>query len=128
MFIAAGMMILASFARTFKEGQSMVSPFYLATFLPVMFLQSPGIEFTPVLAAIPIVNVAMVFREAIAGIYHWPLIGLTLAIEILCIVLALALATAILRYEDFLLGSYSGSFAKFVKQRLLRRNAASGGR
>ena len=33
MFIAAGMMILASFARTFKEGQSMVSPFYLATLL-----------------------------------------------------------------------------------------------
>lgn len=128
MFIAAGMMILASFARTFKEGQSMVSPFYLATFLPVMFLQSPAIEFTPVLAAIPVINVAMVFREAIAGVYHWPLIGLTLVVETICIVLALALATAILRYEDFILGSYSGSFAKFVKQRLLRRNAASGGR
>ncbi len=126
MFIAAGMMILASFARTFKEGQSMVSPFYLATFLPVMFLQSPGIEFTPTLAAIPVLNVAMVFREAIEGIYHWPLIGLTLVVELLCIVLALTLATAILRYEDFLLGSYSGSFAKFVKQRLLRRNAPSG--
>ena len=106
----------------------MVSPFYLATFLPVMFLQSPGIEFTPLLAAIPVVNVAMVFREAIAGIYHWPLIGLTLVVESLCIVLALTLATAILRYEDFLLGSYSGSFAKFVKQRLLRRHATSGGR
>ncbi|MBN1571378.1 MAG: ABC transporter permease [Acidobacteria bacterium] len=128
MFIAAGMMILASFARTFKEGQSMVSPFYIATFMPVMFLQSPGIEFTPVLAVIPVVNVAMVFREAIAGIYHWPLIGLTLVVELLCIILALALATAILRYEDFLLGSYSGSLARFVKQRLLRRNALSGGK
>jgi sodium transport system permease protein len=127
MFIAAGMMILASFARTFKEGQSMVSPFYLATFMPVMFLQSPGIEFTPVLALIPIVNVAMVFREAIAGIYHWPLIGLTLTVESLCIVLALGLATAILRYEDYLLGSYSGSFAKFLRQRLLRRNTMLGG-
>jgi sodium transport system permease protein len=127
MFIAAGMMILASFARTFKEGQSMVSPFYIATFVPVLFLQSPGIEFTPILALIPVVNVAMVFREAIAGTYHWPLIGLTLIVESLCIVLALALATAILRYEDFLLGSYSGSFAKFLKERLLRRNAVTGG-
>ena len=127
MFVAAGMMILASFARTFREGQSLVSPFYMATLLPVFFLQSPGIEFTPLMALIPIVNVAMVFREAIAGVYHWPLIGLTLIVESLCIVLALALATVILRYEDFLLGSYSGSFAKFVKQRLLRRNAISGG-
>jgi sodium transport system permease protein len=127
MFIAAGMMILASFARTFKEGQSMVSPFYIATFLPIFFLQYPGIEFTPILALIPIVNVVMVFREAIAGTYHWPLIGLTLLVESLCIVFALALATAILRYEDFLLGSYSGSLVKFIKQRLLHRNAMPGG-
>src|SRR5262245_47331499 len=28
LFVAAGMMILASFARNYKEGQSMVSPFY----------------------------------------------------------------------------------------------------
>jgi sodium transport system permease protein len=126
MFIAAGMMIMASFARTFKEGQSMVSPFYFAILLPVFFLQAPGIEFTPVLALIPIVNVAMVFREAIAGVYHWPLIGLTLVVEFICVAAALALATAILRYEDFLLGSYSGSFAKFIKQRLLRRTATPG--
>jgi sodium transport system permease protein len=126
MFIAAGMMILASFARTFKEGQSMVSPFYFAVLLPVFFLQSPSIEFTPVLALIPIVNVAMVFREAIAGVYRWPLIGVTLIVESVCIAASLALATAILRYEDFLLGSYSGSFAKFVKQRMLRRNSAPG--
>jgi sodium transport system permease protein len=120
LFVAAGMMILASFARTFKEGQSMVTPFYIAVFLPVMFLQSPGMEFTPALALIPVVNVAMVFREALAGVYHWPLIGLTLIVELLCIALALWLAAAVLRYEDFLLGSYSGSFIKFFKQRLLK--------
>jgi sodium transport system permease protein len=121
LFIAGGMMILASFARTFKEGQSMVSPFYIATFLPVMFLQIPGIEFTPVLALIPIVNVVMVFREAIAGVYHWPLIGITIAVEAACVALALWLATAILRYEDFMLGTYGGNFGKFMKQRVFRR-------
>jgi sodium transport system permease protein len=127
MFVAAGMMILASFARTFKEGQSMVSPFYMATLVPVFFLQSPGIEFTPTLALLPIINVCMVFREAITGVYHWPLIGLTLMVESVCIVLCLMLATTILRYEDFLIGSYSGSFTKFLKQRLLHKNALSGG-
>ena len=119
LFVAAGMMILASFARTFKEGQSLVSPFYIAILLPGMFIQAPGLEFTPLLAAIPIVNVNMVFREAIAGVYHWPLIGITIAVEIACIALALWLATRILNYEDFMLGSYGGSFAKFVKHRLL---------
>ena len=121
LFVAAGMMILASFARTFKEGQSMVTPFYLLLFLPAMFLQVPGLEFTPRLALIPIVNVTMVFREAIAGTYHWDLIGITIAVEIACIAAALKLAATILRYEDFVLGSYGGNFGKFVKQRLAAR-------
>ena len=81
LFIAAGMMILASFARTFKEGQSMIGPFYIRMILPLMFLQVPDIEFTPRLAAIPVVNVALMFREAIAGVYQWHLIGITLAVE-----------------------------------------------
>jgi len=118
-FVAAGMMIFASFARTFREGQAMVSPFYIAVFLPVLFLQVPGIQFTTGLALIPVVNVAMVFREAIAGTFHWPLIGITLAVEALCVALALWLAATILRYEDFLIGSYGGNFAKFLKERLL---------
>jgi sodium transport system permease protein len=118
LFVAAGMMILASFARTFKEGQSLVSPFYIAIFLPVMFLNVPGLEFTPILALIPVVNVAMVFREAVAGVFHWPLIALTIAVEVACIALALWLATVVLRYEDFLLGSYGGNFSKFLKQRV----------
>jgi sodium transport system permease protein len=121
LFVSAGMMILASFARTFKEGQSMISPFYIACFLPVMFLQVPGIKFTAALAMIPIVNVAMVFREAITGVYHWPLIFLTLAIETACIALALWLAVTILQYEDFIIGSYGGNFGKFLKERLMGR-------
>jgi sodium transport system permease protein len=126
LFVAAGMMILASFARTFKEGQSMVSPFYLVLFLPAMFLQVPGLEFTTRLAAIPIVNVTMVFREAIAGVYNWKLIGITIAVEIACVAAALKLAATILRYEDFVLGSYGGNLGKFIKERLAGRRRKPG--
>jgi sodium transport system permease protein len=124
LFIAAVMMILAAFARTFKEGQSMVSPFYVAVFLPAMFLQVPGIEFTLPLALMPVVNVAMVFREAIAGVYHWPQIGLTILVECVCVAGALWLAMTILRYEDFVLGSYGGHFGRFLKERILGRRSA----
>jgi sodium transport system permease protein len=119
LFVAAGMMILASFARNFKEGQSLVSPFYIAVFLPVLFLQVPGLQLTPVTAAIPVVNVAIVFRDAISGIYNWPLIGLTLAVEVACIALLLWLATAVLRHEDYVIGSYGGNLGRFLKERLL---------
>jgi len=121
LFVAAGMMILASFARNYKEGQSMVSPFYLALIMPVLFLQTPGVEFTPKLALIPVANVMMMIREAFQGIYHCRLIAITLTVETVCVIVALRVAMLVIRHEDFILGSYNGSFGKFVKERLLRK-------
>jgi sodium transport system permease protein len=121
LFVSAGMMILASFARNYKEGQSMISPFYIALILPILFLRSPGLEFTPRIALIPVANVTMMIREAIQGIYHWRLIGLTMAVEAVCVVIALRIAMMVIQHEDFVMGSYSGSFGKFARERLLRR-------
>jgi sodium transport system permease protein len=121
LFIAAGMMILASFARNYKEGQSMVSPFYIALIMPVLFLQTPGLEFTSRIALIPVANVMMMIREAFQGVYHWRQIGMTLVVEGVCIVIALRIAMLVIQHEDFVMGSYSGSFGKFAKERLLRK-------
>jgi sodium transport system permease protein len=121
LFVAAGMMILASFARNYKEGQSLVSPFYIALVIPILFLQAPGVEFTSRIALIPVANVMMMIREAFQGIYHWQSIGITLAVEALCIIVALRIAMMVIQHEDFMLGSYNGSFGKFAKERLLGR-------
>jgi sodium transport system permease protein len=121
LFVAAGMMILASFARNYKEGQSLVSPFYIALIMPVLFLQAPGVEFTSRVALIPVANVMMMIREAFQGIYHWRSIAITLAVEGACIVLALRLAMMVIQHEDFMMGSYNGSFGKFAKERLWKR-------
>ena len=121
LFVAAGMMILASFATNYKEGQSLVAPFYIALIIPIMFLQTPGLEFTRRIAMIPVANVTMMIREAMQGIYHWPLIGLTLVVETVCVVLALRVAMLVVKHEDFVMGSYNGSFVKFAKERLFNK-------
>jgi ABC-type Na+ efflux pump permease subunit len=121
LLVSAVMMILASFARTFKEGQSMVSPFYVVIMVPLMFLSAPGMEFTTKLALIPIMNVTMMFREAIQGTYHWPMIGITVAVELTCIAAAMFTATTLLKYEDLVTGTYSGSFLKFALSRIKGR-------
>lgn len=120
-FVAAGMMVFAAFARTFKEGQSMVTPFYMLILLPAMFLQVPGLQFSLPLALIPVVNVTMMVREAIAGTFHAPQIAITLVSSAALVAGALALATAVLRYEDVVVGSYGGSLNTLVKERLLAR-------
>ena len=123
LLVSAVMMILASFARTFKEGQSMVSPFYVVIMVPLMFLSAPGLEFTTKLALIPVMNVTMMFREAIQGTYHWPMIGITVAVELTCICAAMFTATTLLKYEDLVMGTYSGSFLKFALGRIRQRGA-----
>lgn len=120
-FVAAGMMIFASFARTFKEGQAMITPFYMLTVLPIVFLQVPGIKFTLPLACVPIVNVTLMMREALSGVFHWPQIGLAVASSLLVIALCLRIATSLLQFEDVVLGSFNGSLNKFIQQRL-RKN------
>jgi sodium transport system permease protein len=122
LFVAAGMLILASFARTFREGQSLVSPFMIVFVLPLMFIQSPSQEYTMKVAFIPIVNVAMMFRQAIVGQYEWIPILITIGVELACVAVALKLATMIVEYEDFITGSYNGTFLQFVSKRILRRD------
>ena len=117
-------LIFASFARTFKEGQAIITPFYMLTIVPIVFLQVPGNKFTLLLACVPIVNVTMMVREALSGVFHWAQIGITLVSSLLVIALCLRLATFLLQFEDVVLGSFNGSFNKFVQQRL-RKNRPS---
>jgi ABC-type Na+ efflux pump permease subunit len=119
-FIAAGMMVFAAFARTFKEGQSMVTPFYLLIMVPVMFLQVPGLEFSFALAAIPVIDLTMVVREAVAGVFHWPQIGVTFCVSVAAIAVLLRLAIFIVRFEDVMIGSYGGRLSTFVRERVLK--------
>lgn len=122
MMIGSGMMLLASFARTFREGQAMVTPIFMLTLLPVSIISDSSVDFTPSMAMVPVLNIGMMWREAIHGVYNWPLIVITLLVQIFCLLVAVWLATRILAYEDMVIGSYGGSFWKFAKDRLFRRN------
>jgi len=121
LFFAAGMMILASFARTFKDGQAMVQPVYFLTFLPILLGQQTDLHLTPAIASIPIANVAMMVRDALNGVFFWPLIAQTLAVNLALVVLFLWVARRVLAFEDFLMGSFDGSFWRFLRDRILAR-------
>ena len=118
LFFAAAMMILASFARTFKEGQGMVTPVYWLAVIPVMFLgQGSETTLTATTAAIPVANVAMMIRDAVRGVFLWPLVAEAILIELVMVALCLLLARKVLRVEEFLIGSYDGSLLRFLRSR-----------
>lgn len=58
---------VASTARTFKEGQSLMTPVMLVGLAPALLSQMPGIELTNVTALIPLLNVALLIKAAVLG-------------------------------------------------------------
>jgi sodium transport system permease protein len=120
LLFAAMMMILAAFARTFKEGQGMITPLTWLIFFPLLAGGSQDRTLTPLTALIPVLNVVQMIKDAIRGVYLWPLIGETLLAESLLVVGCLFVARSVLSVEDVVMGSHGGSFWSFLRSRMGR--------
>ena len=118
--VAAAMMIIAVFARTFREGQAMTTPIMLFATLPVVFLGREGLELTPTMAMIPVVNVAMLAREALVGTLRIGPALITLGVQIALIAVLLAIASRVIKHEDVLTGSFVGGPMAFLRRRFGR--------
>lgn len=75
-FFAAALIAIASYARNYREAQTYVGPLMFLVIIPALFGMTPGIELTPKLALVPILNISLVAREIFAGVYPWKFIGL----------------------------------------------------
>ena len=65
--LASVMMVMASGARNYREGQAALTPVYLVAAFSGMFVMVGGEEFTLQQALIPVVNVTALFRAALQG-------------------------------------------------------------
>ena len=65
--ISALMMAVAVFARSFKEAQNYITPFFMVITLPAVIGGFPGVQLTVFTQFIPIANVVLLFRELMTG-------------------------------------------------------------
>ena len=65
----------------------------------------------------------MMIRDAINGIFLWQHIFQAMAVNLAVVVLCLWVARFVLRFEDFLMGSFDGSFWRFAKDRMRPRRS-----
>jgi sodium transport system permease protein len=109
---AATFLGLAVRAQSFKEAQNALTPAQLGATLPLLVVTLPGIDFTPALALVPVVGVAMFFRELMAG--GAPLLPSLLAVlsTIGYAALALVFAARAFGREEVLFGGGSAEAAK----------------
>jgi len=73
---SAVLMTIALFAKSHKEAQSYLTPMTFLVVIPAVASLLPGVELTPKLAFIPILNTSLVCKEIMTGTYHWNAIAL----------------------------------------------------
>ncbi len=73
---SAVLITISLFAKSFKEAQSYLTPMTFIVLIPAIAAVLPGIELTPRLALIPILNVSLLCKELVTGTYHWNYIAL----------------------------------------------------
>lgn len=96
---SALLLVFSLFARTFREAQTYVGPLMIAAILPAAVAVIPGVELTGFLAMVPVLNVSLIGRDLLSGIYPWGFIGLILFSSSLYAALALWLAVKLFQKE-----------------------------
>lgn len=94
---SAALMTIALFAKTYKEAQSYLTPMTFVVVIPAVASVMPGVELTPKLALIPILNTSLVCKEIITGTYHWNSIFLIFAST--CVYAAVAIFIAVKTFQ-----------------------------
>src|ERR1700676_1694844 len=94
---SATLMTIALFAKTYKEAQSYLTPMTFVVIFPAIAAMLPGVELTPKLSLIPILNVSLLCKELVAGTYHWNYIAIIFSST--CVYAAFALFLAIKMFQ-----------------------------
>lgn len=97
---AAVLLTISLFAKSYKEAQTYVSPMMIFVLLPSMLGMLPGIELSAKTALVPILNLTLVCKEMLSGVWNWPYIALIFASTALYAAVAIVLCVKMFNRED----------------------------
>lgn len=101
-------------ARSFRDAQNFLTPVYLSLLLPAYTAAFPDVQLTVFKAAIPILNLSLTMRDALAGTLSARLAILGAGVDVIFCAAALLAATALYGHEGI-------AFADAEPLDLLRR-------
>jgi len=102
---SAGLITIALFAKSHKEAQSYIAPLMFLVVIPAVAAMLPGVDLTPKLAIVPLLNVSLLCKELVTGEYHWNYIALIFASTCVYAAGALFLAVKMFQRESVLFRS-----------------------
>lgn len=109
MLIGAATMLCTAHARSFREGQAATSPLFMSILLPVGVLVDRGLTLDSHTCWVPVVNVALLWRDSLSGHVSPVLVAATLVFSLFWVVLCLVLLSWRLQRQSRALGISDGS-------------------
>ena len=98
----AVLLAVSLYAKSIKEASSYATPLIIVIIVPAMMGLLPGLELNARLALVPILNLALVSKELVSGVYHWPYLALIFGSTCLYAAAALAFCVRMFNREDVL--------------------------
>jgi len=104
-FFAAAQLSLSFYAKSFKEAQSIVSPLMIAVLFPAFIGLLPGFSLNTTTALIPVLNVALATKDALAGTLGMGHLALVYTSLLALAALSLGICMVVIRSERVLFRS-----------------------
>lgn len=104
-FLVTGLALaVSSLAKSFKEGQNLLTPLVLLGTAPGIVAQIPGVELTTLTAWVPLLNVSLLIKATILGAAHASHVAITFVSVAICSLGALKLAANAFQSEALRFG------------------------
>ncbi len=107
-------------SQSFKEAQNALTPVQLGVIVPVMVAGLPGIEATPLLAALPVAGVVLLLRDLMAGTAQVLPSLIAFGASVAYAALALAFAARAFGREEVLFGGGAGTAPRGARAERVR--------
>ena len=104
-FFSAVLLLVTSFARSFKEAQAYLIPVMLVSLAPGIVSMMPDLRLTPMLAVTPLIGIVLLARDLMTGGAHGVLIALCVLSTLFYAAVALLLAARAFGTDAVLYGS-----------------------
>ena len=97
---AAVLLAISLFAKSYKEAQSYVAPLIIVIIMPAVIGMLPGIELSVKTALVPILNLSLVCKEMLSGVWNWHYIAIIFGSTCVYAAAALAVTVRMFNRED----------------------------
>jgi sodium transport system permease protein len=126
-FFSGVLLVLTSFARSFKEAQAYLIPLMLASLMPGMIGFIPGLRLDGPLAVAPLINIVLLARDLLEGVAKPLAAAVVVVTTALYAVAAVAIAGRIFGAEAVLYSQEGGWGELFRRPRRPQLSATASG-